>query len=950
MNSLKANSPHCLNTSPQLSRLHSSNLPKGSPVVIRSTRPRFRPLPIHCFLIAIVAVLLSNITAATAQDTAASHAIVPAYERFRAESLSSVDAGNLLISELNCQSCHGSILPKTLPQRQAPILTEAAKRITPEHLRAFIGDPQAAKPGTAMPQVLHGADNKQAVEALTHFLKADGATSPSAVSSAAIKRGNKLFHSVGCAACHGNMNVPAAERPSYVMPLGQPETKYTVASLTGFLKNPHDVRPSGRMPALNLSDKEANDIANYLLQHIKVEAGIAFEVYEGWWESLPNFDELKPKTTGLATEFDIAVSGTKEGFGLRFQGFLHLPRDGKYEIFLGSDDGSRLLLDGQEIVNADGIHPHGIKQESVELTAGPHAVVVEYFEAGGEEKLTVEISGPDLPRQPMAGMVSETEEPPEQRNGFHAEPELVKQGRELFVQQGCASCHQHDAVKDLRTTVKSGPEFKHLNLTAGCLSETPSERAPKFALTSQQREDIKAAVKTALIDGSDEPSSKAKIASTMLTLNCYACHQRDKFGGVPREQDALFSGSIPEMGDEGRVPPHLDGVGDKLQTNWLKEVMNNGAKDRPYMATRMPKFGEQNVGQLIQLFAEVDRRTEVPKVTFVDPEHRVLAEARLMVGDKALSCIKCHYFDKHKATGIQSVDMTTMTKRLRRDWFHRYLINPQEYRPGTRMPGAWPNGQTVVRKILHGDTPQQIEAIWRYLSDGSKAKVPSGLTVKAIELKPVGKPIIYRNFIEGLSSRGIAVGYPEKAHIAWDAEQMSLRLIWHGAFMDASKHWTGRGQGAQTPLGDHVMQLTTGQPMAVLDNLEAAWPTGKSRNAGFEFDGYQLDEDGRPAFRYSWNGVSVVDFIQPIAGQPDSSLRRTLTFIAEQPVSGLYFRVASADTIEEDDGGWLLNKAVRLNFPSGTPVVRTIGGKQELLIRVIIDGAGKATFAYEMTW
>jgi mono/diheme cytochrome c family protein len=917
--------------------------------VIRTYRARFLTLSVlRCS--ATLLVVAAEFSSAAAQDAPTVHAVVPAYERFRAENLSSIDAGKLLISELNCQSCHGSILQETLAQRQAPILTDTAKRITPEHLLAFIADPQAIKPGTAMPQVLQGADSKQAAEALTHFLKDGGATIPSAVSSAASNRGNKLFHTVGCAACHGNLEQTAAERPAYVMPIGQPDTKYTVASLTGFLKNPHAVRPSGRMPALNLNDEEANDIANYLLQHIEVEAGLVFEFYEGSWTTLPNFDELKPKATGMATDFDVAASGKKENFALRFNGFLHIPRDGKYEIFLGSDDGSRLLLDGKEIVNADGVHPHSVKQENVDLTAGPHAVVVEYFEAGGEEVLTVEIAGPDLQRQPMAGLVSETEEPPEQKNAFQPDVELVKQGRELFVKLGCASCHQHDAVKDLQQPATGVPKFKDLNLKAGCLAQSSAAAAPKFALTTQQREDITAAVTAALQDSIEELSPKARIASTMLTLNCYACHQRDKFGGVPREQDALFTGSIPEMGDEGRVPPHLDGVGDKLQASWLREVMNNGAKDRPYMATRMPKFGEKNVGQLIALFAEVDSRTEIPDVTFEDPDHRVIAEARLMVGDQSLSCIKCHYFDKHKATGIQSLDMTTMTKRLRRDWFHRYLINPQEYRPGTRMPGAWPSGRTVVRNILHGDTPQQIEAIWRYLSDGNKAKVPSGLTVEAIELKPVDKPIIYRNFIEGLSSRGIAVGYPEKAHIAWDAEQMNLRLIWHGAFIDASKHWTGRGQGAQTPLGDHLIELTPGQPLARLDNVEASWPTEASRDAGFEFNGYQLDKAGRPAFRYSWNGVSATDFIEPIPGQPDSSLRRILSFSAEQPVSSLYFRVGSASSMEEKDGGWLLDKAVQLKFLSGEPVVRTVNGKQELLVPLMFDGTGKSSVVYEIIW
>ena len=619
-------------------------------------------------------------------------------------------------------------------------------------------------------------------------------------------------------------------------------------------------------------------------------------------------------------------------------------------MWLGSDDGSRLLIDGTEVLIADGVHPHSFVETRISLTAGSHPVVVEYFEQGGEESLAVDIAGPDLARQPMAGMVSNSSEPPEKQRSFQTQPELVEEGRRLFASTGCISCHQHKAVKETQPVGALIPQFTKMDLMEGCLSDESKNGVPRFALTQQQRSDIVAAVQSLTGNDSGDTPASRKIAATLLTLNCYACHQRDKIGGVERELDYIFTGSIPEMGDEGRLPPHLDGIGDKLQINWLKEVLNKGAKDRPYMATRMPKFGEQNVGQLIELLAKTDQKTEVPEVKFEEPTHRVIAEARLMVGDRALSCIKCHYFGKHAATGIQSLDMTTMTKRLRRDWFHRYLINPQAYRPGTRMPSAWPNNRSVVPKILHGDPAQQIEAMWEYLEDGPKAKLPSGLGAKAIELKPTERPIIYRNFIEGLSSRGIAVGYPEKAHFAWDAEQMNLRLIWHGAFIDAAKHWVGRGQGSQTPLGDHVMELTSGQPLAILDSPETPWPAEPSRDAGFSFQGYQLNKAGQPTFRYSWNGVSVTDLVEPVVSEKEASLRRTLEFTSEHAVAGLYFRVASASSVEELDGGWMLDNAILVKFTLAQPTVRSVNGKMELLVPVDVDANSRGRISYEMIW
>ena len=58
---------------------------------------------------------------------------------------------------------------------------------------------------------------------------------------------------------------------------------------------------------------------------------------------------------------------------------------------------------------------------------------------------------------------------------------------------------------------------------------------------------------------------------------------RDKVGGVEEARNTFFETTQPEMGDEGRVPPPLDGVGAKLQPEYLKQILDKGAQDRPYM-------------------------------------------------------------------------------------------------------------------------------------------------------------------------------------------------------------------------------------------------------------------------------------------------------------------------------------------------------------------------------
>ncbi len=934
--------------------------------------PRFVLLPLVLF------------TSLVGADTFANDGVVvPAYQRFRGEQLNSVDAGRLLISELNCQSCHGSFGDEVLSPRQAPILTKIGERTNKEYLQKFINDPQSLKPGTAMPGTAGVKTDASTAEAIAAFLTQGSSWRPAGVSRGAVRRGEALFHSVGCAACHGDQRdlatidairkgltpppededdaEPAKQKlageyqsPAFAMPLGKLDDKYTLSSLITFLQDPHAVRPSGRMPSLNLKPEESLDIASYLLKDVKVKANIHFDYYEGNWGELPDFSQLTPKDSGETTDFSVAASPRKDSFGLRFSGFLQIPADAEYRFHLSSDDGSKLLIDGSVVVENDGVHAPGFRSGTANLKAGPHEVVVEFFEAQGGEELTVDIEGPNLPRQPMATLVTltsevvDTDEPAKPA----ASPELIAKGRDAFTKLGCAACHQFGDGDQRIASVSKAPQFSDMKTSGGCLAATPAANVPVFAFSARQRNDIAAALQAAREPQPQAVDAKNEIRQVMMTMNCYACHARDSIGGAADAANAMnhvFTGSIPEMGDEGRIPPSLDGAGDKLNEDWLKKILNEGAKDRPYMATRMPKFGNAPATALVPRLVATDLKTTVDPVEFTEPEHRIKAEARLMIGDQSLSCVKCHTFDKYAAIGLQSLDMTTMTRRLRRDWFHRYLLDPQKYRPGTRMPSAWPNNRSVVPHILGGDPAVQIEAIWDYLLDGPNAKIPSGLQREAIELIATDRPILYRNFLSGLSPRGIAVGFPEKAHFAWDAEHMTPRLIWHGAFIDASLHWIGRGQGNQTPMGDHVMTLPPGPPIATLVSLDNPWPDKSPRETGFHFNGYSLDPHGVPTFKYHWNDVAVTDLITPFAASPDNGLRRTVTITSAGRLENVYLRIAGSPQIEEVDGTFVTN-GMTLKFEGCTPLIRTINNQRELLVPITVDANGAATVTYTIVW
>lgn len=919
-------------------------------------------------LAAIAALLLPAGVSRSAAQNAPPHPIVPGFERFfTAPGADAAKGGQLLLGELNCVSCHkaDAVSSGLVLQRQAPILDGVASRVQRGFLRKFLGDPHAVKPGTVMPDVFAGLPHEEKllqVEALVHFLASTGALAQERPEPKTIAAGRDLYQKVGCVACHGTRD--ADGKPGKLFPtsvaLPDLKAKYSLHSLIAFLENPQHTRPSGRMPGL-LTGKEARAVANYLLQGIPFKTAppnVTYTYYEGDWDRLPDFAKLQPRATGKASGFDLTLARRPNNFAMKFEGYLRIDRDGDYRFHLTSDDGSKLFLDGKLAVANDGIHPPSTVGGSVKLTKGVHHFVAGVFNAGGGVELNVEVEGPGLGRQNVGRLLWLTAQGNPQEpaaiakadeDDFPLEPALVVKGREVFASAGCASCHQLN-VGGQRLQPRRVPQaLAKLGPDAGCLAAAPGKGVPHYALTGVQRAALIAALRVKA-GAPAPPAARAAIARTMTAFNCYACHQRDKVGGAEEALNPLFTTAEREMGDEGRLPPPLDGVGAKMNPAYLRKVLGGGSKDRPYMHTRMPAFGDQNVGHLAQAFEAVDTLAPVAKPVFTQTLPRVKAAGRHMVGN-ALGCIKCHTFAGHKAEGVQGIDMTLMTQRVRRDWFHRYLIDPQKFRPGTRMPTSWPGGVTFLKDVLDGDTLKQVEAVWLYLADGGRALLPPGMKKHSIALVPDKEAIIYRNFIEGAGTRAIAVGYPEKAHLAFDANEGRLAMVWQGAFMDAARHWMDRGAGFEQPLGDNIVHLPKGPAFAVLAKPDEKWPAKSAKEVGYKFGGYRLTPDERPTFLYTYHGVKVEDFPKAVAGKAAPSFQRTLTLTAERPVADLWFRAVVADRIEAVGNGWYrIDGEWRLRIESGAPPqVRLSNGKQELLVPVRFDGK-RARIVQELVW
>src|SRR2546425_704269 len=164
------------------------------------------------------------------------HTIVAGFERFYTESdADTVHGGRLLLGELNCTSCHAvvGLSEAFVLRKQAPILDGIGARVKRTWLRRFLSDPHSVKPGTTMPDLFAGVtepEKERQVEAVVHFLASTGTVSQARPDRRFVPNGQKLYHQVGCVACHSPLDESAQPAVTLAtsVPLGDLASKYTI--------------------------------------------------------------------------------------------------------------------------------------------------------------------------------------------------------------------------------------------------------------------------------------------------------------------------------------------------------------------------------------------------------------------------------------------------------------------------------------------------------------------------------------------------------------------------------------------------------------------------------------------------------------------------------------------------------------------------------------------------
>jgi mono/diheme cytochrome c family protein len=289
-------------------------------------------------------------------------------------------------------------------------------------------------------------------------------------------------------------------------------------------------------------------------------------------------------------------------------------------------------------------------------------------------------------------------------------------GKQIFEDRGCAACHAVDDTP-LEWEVELRPVFASAHRNKGCLAQEDVQRAtaPQFQLTREAREALQAFVQT---DGESLNYRHMSAAAErhFEQLGCATCHRRD--AAAPTLPIALL-----EEGEQGHPPellPPLTWTGEKLFTPWIMKLLRGELKkkSRPWLKGRMPAFpayAEVLAHGIVEQHAIEAKQME----SVVANPDLIRVGEKLISKDEGFHCLQCHAVpgkNPEAAFESQGIDFDLIPTRVRHEYFRRWLANPPQVDPATKMPRFSPDGKTTpVTNVLDGQAARQFEALWQYI-------------------------------------------------------------------------------------------------------------------------------------------------------------------------------------------------------------------------------------------
>ena len=415
-------------------------------------------------------------------------------------------------------------------------------------------------------------------------------------------------------------------------------------------------------------------------------------------------------------------------------------------------------------------------------------------------------------------------------------------GKVLLQSSGCLSCHDlgdQESVPDQGAATA----LEELSLDGGCLSEAPGPQLPRYRLDQGQRNAIRA-----FLDGQKKspdisPAPVYDFYRRLRRLRCTACHQLD------------------HLSDGRAGVPVLTAAGEKLSPTFLKRVLLEDVRLRSWLSIRMPQFDRGHLKPLPEGFAKASGLA--PSSSGVEP---ITSQAQSGQGLRLLSrdaeagglgCVGCHDWGDHQASGERGPQLVEAARRLRYDWYRRFLLDPGRILSGTSMP-------THFTDVGQEEFDANVQKIWAALGVDAAGPLPKGLDpgpdpwAAESRPRPSEEAVLVRAYMPEATPAAIAVGMPGGTSYCFDAGSCRLLYAWTGGFLDLEETLQKKvGADGFTPTarieGRRFFQSTR-FPFQV---------GGSDRPSRIRFRGYRW-KDGSPEFHYQVGGTRVYEQILPM--------------------------------------------------------------------------------------
>lgn len=184
-----------------------------------------------------------------------------------------------------------------------------------------------------------------------------------------------------------------------------------------------------------------------------------FEFYDGNFsntvENIPNSDYIG---RGTVDHFNVNTlqnqedPGDMDTYGIRYSGYIQIDEPGTYRFYSSSDDGSKVYINGTQVVNNDGDHGSQERNGDIKLSSGLHDIRVLFYENGGDATLGVHYSGPELSKRnlPFPKLYSDCTQPI--ADDSNSPPTITATGNQIFCPDTSNPAHSMAVVESVSIT------------------------------------------------------------------------------------------------------------------------------------------------------------------------------------------------------------------------------------------------------------------------------------------------------------------------------------------------------------------------------------------------------------------------------------------------------------------------------------------------------------------